>query len=77
MQTIRDNIETMKGFIREMSLQTFKTPSQKCWANEFWYLFWIQLNDIEFCLIFIFSFTRKYGKTTHREYVAVPKGNTL
>lgn len=30
MQTIRENIDTMKGYIREMS-QTFKTPSQKCW----------------------------------------------
>lgn len=30
MQTIRENIETMKGYIREMSQQTFKTSSQKC-----------------------------------------------
>lgn len=29
MQTIRENIETMKGYIREMS-QTFKTSEQKC-----------------------------------------------
>lgn len=29
MQTIRENIETMKGYIREMS-QTFQTSAQKC-----------------------------------------------
>lgn len=67
MQTIRENIETMKGYIREMS-QTFQSTSQKCKQFSF---FHHHRGAID-CNCFLFSLTREHGKASIGKYDTLP-----